>query len=240
MTFSKTLLFASLLSIQSFANAEDSQHLSSVKESTGFGVGAIIGGLLAGPPGAIIGAVGGSWFGHRETETDRTIATLEKELNAKSIELAYQQNKLENELATTKASFQKEFQHVVHSQEVQALEKLSQGISYVIYYKTNDDKIRQDIRSQVKQLIELIKPYPKIQIQIEGHADSRGSEQYNMALSKKRIDKVRAEFINSGIPSERLRSHAYGEKQTQADEGDIEAYIFDRRVTINLTLDREA
>jgi len=235
MTFSKTLLFASLLSIQSIANADDIQHLSSKKESAGFGVGAIIGGLLAGPPGAIIGAAGGSWFGHRETETDRTIAKLEKELNAKSIELAYKQN----ELATTKADFQNEFQRVVHSQEIKSLEKLSQGISYVIYYKTNDDSIRQDIRPQIKQLIELIKPYPQIQVQIEGHADSRGSEKYNMALSRKRINKVRTEFINAGIPDERLRTHAYGEKQTRATEGDIEAYVFDRRVTINLTLDRE-
>lgn len=235
MTFSKTLLFASLLSIQSIANADDIQNLSSKKEGAGFGVGAIIGGLLAGPPGAIIGAAGGSWFGHRETEADRTIAKLEKELNTKSIELAYKQN----ELTTTKATFQNEFQRVVHNQEVQSLEKLSQGISYVIYYKTNDDSIRHDIRPQIKQLIELIKPYPQIQVQIEGHADSRGSEQYNMALSKKRTDKVRAEFINAGIPDNRLRTHAYGEKQTRADEGDTEAYIFDRRVTINLTLDRE-
>ena len=235
MTISKTLLFVSLLGIQSIASADDIQHLSSTKESTGFGVGAIIGGLLAGPPGAIIGAAGGSWFGHRETEADKTIAKLEKELNAKSIELAYQQN----ELATTKVAFQNEFQRVVHSQEIQSLEKLSKGISYVIYYKTNDAEIRHDIRPQIKQLIELIKPYPQIQVQIEGHADSRGTEQYNLALSKKRINKVRAEFINAGISDKRLHGHAYGEKQTRATKGDTEAYVFDRRVTINLTLDRE-
>ncbi len=239
MTFSKTLLFASLLSIQSISNADDSQHSSSAKDHTGFGVGAIIGGLLAGPPGAIIGAAGGSWFGNRQTEAERIIAKLEKELNAKSIELAFQQKELENELATTKTTFQNELQHVVHNQEIKSLEKLSQGISYVIYYKTNDDNIRQDIRPQIKQLIKLIKPYPQIQVQIEGHADSRGSEQYNMALSKKRINKVRAEFINAGIPAQRLRTHAYGEKQTRATKGDTEAYVFDRRVTINLTLDRE-
>ena len=235
MKFSKTLVFISLLGIQSIANADDIQHLASKKENAGFGVGAIIGGLLAGPPGAIIGAAGGSWFGHRETEADNTIAKLEKELNAKSIELAYQQN----ELASTKAVFQKEFQRVVHNQEIQSLEKLSNGISYIIYYKTNDAEIRQDIRPQIQQLVELIKPYPKIKVQIEGHADFRGSQQYNLALSKKRIDKVRSEFINAGIPDNRLQSHAYGEKQTRAKQGDKEAYVFDRRVTINLTLDQE-
>ena len=231
-----TLLFVSLLGIQSIANADDMHHISSTKENAGFSIGAIIGGLLAGPPGAIIGGAGGSWFGTRETKADETIAKLEKQLNAKSIELAYQQN----ELAYVRETFKEEFQRVVHSQEIQSLEKLSQGISYVIYYKTNDAEIRQDVRPQIQQLVELIKPYPQIQIQIEGHADYRGSETYNMALSKKRIDKVKTEFINAGISSQRLQTHAYGERKTTAKQGDNEAYVFDRRVTINLTLDREA
>jgi sortase system peptidoglycan-associated protein len=231
-----TLLFISLLAIQSIANADDMQQVSSTKENTGFGIGAILGGLLAGPPGAIIGAVGGSWFGTRETEADKTIASLEKKLNEKSMELAYHQN----ELAYVKKSFENEFQRIVHSQEIQSLENLSQGISYVIYYKTNDSEIRHDVRPQIQQLVELIKPYPQIQIQIEGHADYRGTEKYNMALSKKRIDKVRTEFINAGIPNQRLQTHAYGERQTTAQQGDSETYVFDRRVTINLTLDREA
>lgn len=236
MTFSKSLFFIILLGVQSIAYADDIQHLTSAKENAGFGLGAIIGGLLAGPPGVIIGAAGGSWFGHRETVSDNTIIQLEKELNAKSIELAYQQN----ELATTKAAFQQEFQRVVHSQEIQSLEKLSRGISYVVYYKTNNTEIRDNVRPQIQQLAELIKPYPQIQIQIEGHADVRGPEKYNLTLSKKRINKVRAEFINAGISDKRIHGHAYGEKRAHALLGDIEAYVFDRRVTINLTLDHEA
>jgi sortase system peptidoglycan-associated protein len=236
MKLSTALIFISLLGIQPIANADDIQHISSTKENAGFGIGAIIGGLLAGPPGAIVGAAGGAWFGTRETEADKKIVALEKQLNAKSMELAYQQN----ELAYIRESFKDELQQVVHSQEIQSLEKLSQGISYVIYYKTNDAEIRSDVRPQIQQLVKLIKPYTQIQIQIEGHADFRGSEDYNMALSKKRIDKVRSEFINAGISSNRLQTHAYGERQTTAQQGDKEAYVFDRRVTINLTLDREA
>jgi sortase system peptidoglycan-associated protein len=232
-----TLLLVSLISIHSIASADDIQNIpASTKESTGFGIGAIIGGLLAGPPGAIIGAAGGTWLGNRETEADKTIASLEKQLNVKSIELAYQQN----ELANTKANYKKEFQQIVHNKEIQALEKLSQGISYVIYYKTNDAEIRHDIRPQIQQLAELIKPYPQIQIQIEGHADYRGSDIYNLTLSKKRIDNVRSEFIKAGIPNQRFQIHAYGERKASATQGDKEAYVFDRRVTINVTLDREA
>ncbi|MCZ6804210.1 MAG: hypothetical protein O7D86_09830 [Proteobacteria bacterium] len=156
------LLLVSLLSTQSTVSADDIQatvnandeqvNTTSVKENAGFSIGTIIGGLLAGPPGAILGATGGTWFGNRETEADNIIASLEKELNSKSIELAYQQN----ELASTKEKYKKEFQQVVHSQEIQSLEKLSQGISYVIYYKTNDAEIRRDVLPKIQNLAELI------------------------------------------------------------------------------------
>ncbi len=232
-----SLLLVSLLSIQYSVSADDVQHdMASTKESTGFGMGAIIGGLLAGPPGAIIGAAGGTWLGARESKADKTITSLEKELNAKSIELAYQQN----ELANTRANYKKEFQQIVHNQEIQSLEQLSHGISYVIYYKTNDAEIRHDILPKIQQLAELIKPYPQIQIQIEGYTDYRGSKSYNLTLSKKRIDNVRSEFIKAGIPNQRFQIHAYGERKASATQGDKEAYVFDRRVTINVTLDREA
>ena len=232
-----TLLLVSLISFHSIVSADDIQHINtSHKEAGGFSLGAIIGGLLAGPPGAIVGAAGGGWFGYRESEADKTIASLEKQLNAKSIELAYQQN----ELANTKARFQKEFQQVVLNQEIQSLEKLSQGISYVIYYKTNDSQIRHDVRPQIYQLAKLIKPYPQIRVQIEGYADRRGSKTHNLLLSKERINRVRSEFINAGIPNKRLRTHAFGEHRAAAEKGDHESYVFDRRVTINLTLDQEA
>jgi outer membrane protein OmpA-like peptidoglycan-associated protein len=236
MKFSNSILFVSLLGIQSIASADDIQHISSPKENAGFSIGAIVGGLLAGPPGAIIGAAGGTWFGTRETEADKKIASLEKKLNAKSMELAYQQNELSN----TREKFKNEFQRVVHSQEIQSLEKLSQGISYIIYYKTDDAEIRHDVRPQIQQLVKLVKPYPQIQIQIEGHTDYRGSEEYNMALSRKRVNRVRSEFTSAGISEKRLQTHAYGERHISAQQGDNESYVFDRRVTINLTLDREA
>ncbi|MFT5396125.1 MAG: outer membrane protein OmpA-like peptidoglycan-associated protein [Gammaproteobacteria bacterium] len=232
-----TLTLVLLLSTQFNVNAKEvQQDPYPTKGNVGFGLGALIGGLLAGPPGAVIGAASGTWFGVRETDTDTTIAAQEKELNAQSIELTYQQN----ELANTKKKFKEEFQQVVNNREIQSLEKLSQGISYVIYYKTNDAEIRTDVLPQIRQLAELIKPYPKIKIQIAGYADHRGSLDFNLLLSKKRADKVRAAFIDAGISNQRFQLQAHGERAATAKQGDKEAYVFDRRVTINLTMDMEA
>lgn len=237
MKLTKTLTLVLLLSTQFTVNAKEGQQdPDPTKGNVGFGLGALIGGLLAGPPGAVIGAASGTWFGVRETDADNTIAALEKKLNAQSLELAYQQT----ELADTRARFKEEFEQVVNNREIQSLEKLSQGIAYVVYYKTNDAEIRADVLPQIKQLAELIRPYPEIKIQIDGYADHRGSEDFNLRLSKKRIDQVRTTFVNAGIANQRLQLQAHGERAAMAAQGDREAYIFDRRVTINLTLDTEA
>jgi len=232
----KAVILISIICFQSIVVANDNQNEpASHKENIGFGLGTLIGGMLAGPVGVIVGAGGGTWLGARENETDETIANLEKELNAKSIEIAYQQN----ELAETKRKFHAEFQKVVHSQETQSLEKLSQGISYVIYYKTNDAKINLAVLPKIKNLASLIKTYPQIQIQINGYTDFRGSNKYNLALSKERIRNVKSEFISAGISKQRFQTHAYGEHKASAYEGDTESYVFDRRVTINLSLNKE-
>lgn len=237
MKYLSTLTMVLLLSTHFNVNAaEQKQTSDTINNNAGFGLGAIIGGLLAGPPGIVIGAASGTWLGVREKEHEKQIADLEKRFNAQSIELAYQKNESTN----TKASFEKELQNVVNHNKTQSLEKLSKGISYIIYYKTNDADIPEDIRSKILQLANLIKPYPEIKIQIAGYTDHRGSNDFNLALSKKRISKVQTEFIKAGISGQRLQLQAYGEKETTANTGDYEAYIFDRKVTINLTLNKEA
>ena len=236
MNFLKTIILISLISLQSIVAANEIQaEPASTKENVGFGIGTLIGGILAGPIGVVIGAGGGAWLGAHENKTDKTIVSLEKELNAKSIEIAYQQN----ELAETKKKYKKEFQKVMLNKETQSLEKLSDGISYVIYYKTNEAEIQHTILSEIKKLANLIKIYPQIQIQISGYTDYRGSDSHNLILSKERIDNVRAEFMKAGISSQRFQTHAYGEHRASANEGETESYVFDRRVTINLTLNQE-
>ena len=234
--FFNAILIGGLLFSQTTVSANDStvdtQHN---KAGMGFSLGALIGGLIAGPPGLVIGAASGGLFGSNEDEHDKIVADLETELNAKSIELAYQQN----ELAKTKAKFENEFKQVMLNKEIRNLQTLSKGIAYVIYFKTNDATINHDIISRIEQLAALIKPHPRIQVRIEGFADARGNDSFNLTLSKNRINSVRHALINAGMPNKRIQTQAFGESHAKATEGDLEEYIYDRRVTINLTLDRE-
>ncbi len=231
------LFISTLLLFQTTVRADDISHTPQDTETPrGFGLGALIGGLLAGPPGAVIGAAGGGWFGSKQADSKQHIARLEKELNAKSLELAYSQN----ELTETKRQFETEFQKVMLNQQIQSLESLSDGIAYDIFFKTDDASIHSDVLPRIQQLAELVKPYPEITIQISGFADERGSDHYNLRLSQQRIEQVHKQFRQAGISSKRIQSHAYGERYAQSLKNNKEDYMFDRRVSIRLTLDQEA
>lgn len=76
---------------------------------------------------------------------------------------------------------------------------------------------------------EWIKSNPNVTVQIEGHCDSRGSVEYNLALGERRAKAVKNYLVNLGIDAKRLTIISYGEEKPIAS-GDSEAdYMKNRR-----------
>ena len=69
---------------------------------------------------------------------------------------------------------------------------------------------------------EILKKYPTWVITIEGHADERGSAEYNLALGERRALAARNYLVSLGIPADRLRTVSYG-KEFPFDPGHDEA-----------------
>jgi outer membrane protein OmpA-like peptidoglycan-associated protein len=205
------------------------------KEEAGLGLGAIIGGLIAGPPGAIIGAAGGAWFGNKEKREDIKLTLLEQDLIEKQGELAY----LQSEFKTLQSSFGEQLHKVKVEKQLSALEELSRGVSLTVYFRTNSAEIDAEIIPRIEKLASFIKGFPQIQLQLEAHADRRGHSSYNKQLSKQRAQVISQELIGAGVDAKRIHAHAYGESQALTALGDKEGYVFDRRVNIHLTLDTE-
>ena len=59
---------------------------------------------------------------------------------------------------------------------------------------------------------ELMKKYPTWIITIEGHADERGTAEYNLALGERRALAARNYLVSLGIPADRLRTVSYGKE----------------------------
>jgi len=80
-----------------------------------------------------------------------------------------------------------------------------------INYGLDQSEIKPEVAATLDRLITMLKEFPDLEIRIESHTDSRGSDDYNMLLSKKRAKAAFDYVVSKGIDPKRLLYHGYGE-----------------------------
>ena len=81
----------------------------------------------------------------------------------------------------------------------------------MIYFDLNKSYIRPDARIELEKVLKVMKKYPKLNIELGSHTDSRGSDAYNRALSDRRAKSSSLWLINRGINPGRIKAKGYGE-----------------------------
>lgn len=81
-----------------------------------------------------------------------------------------------------------------------------------IYFDFDRYDIRPDAEETLKRNAEWLKKKPSARVQIEGHADERGTNEYNLALGSKRAQSAKNHLVRLGIEGERLSIISYGEE----------------------------
>jgi outer membrane protein OmpA-like peptidoglycan-associated protein len=87
----------------------------------------------------------------------------------------------------------------------------------------------------IEELATVLKKYPDTDVLIEGHTDSKGSDNYNLSLSEKRAVAVSSYLREKDINLNRLRTVGYGENQPVATNDTDEGRSQNRRVTFVIT-----
>ena len=83
-----------------------------------------------------------------------------------------------------------------------------------IFFDFDDHKIRTDAKYELEKIVNIMREYETMVIEIESHTDSRGSDKYNEKLSDRRAKSTRDYIYSRGISKERIRSAiGYGEYQ---------------------------
>src|SRR5699024_5630276 len=82
-----------------------------------------------------------------------------------------------------------------------------------IYFDFDKHNIRPDAAIELSKVLEAMKMYPALVIHIESHTDSRGDDDYNMALSDRRAQSTMKWLIDNGIEAKRLTAKGYGESR---------------------------
>ena len=80
-----------------------------------------------------------------------------------------------------------------------------------IYFDLNKSDIRPDAAVELAKIVEVMKEYPKMKIDIRSHTDSRASDAYNLALSDRRAKSTLEWIVKQGIERKRLTAKGYGE-----------------------------
>jgi len=82
-----------------------------------------------------------------------------------------------------------------------------------IYFDFDQSIIRPDAEIELAKIYAALEEYPELEINIESHTDSRGSDDYNLALSKRRAKSTMQWLLDKGISVSRLSAEGYGETQ---------------------------
>ncbi len=80
-----------------------------------------------------------------------------------------------------------------------------------IYFDYDLWYIRKESKPILNRVIDLMKKYPDMVVEIGSHTDNRGNDKYNLDLSSKRANSTRDYFLSQGIPEKRISAKGYGE-----------------------------
>jgi len=103
-------------------------------------------------------------------------------------------------------------------------------INQTIHFEFNKAKIRPESFPILNTVARVLKDFPKISVEIQGHTDSVGNDAYNKTLSDARAKSVREYLIGQGIESFRMTSIGYGEERPIASNRTTEGRAQNRRV----------
>ena len=92
--------------------------------------------------------------------------------------------------------------------------------------------IRQDDVTNLEQDAATLKEWGDVKVEVAGHTDSIGTDNYNMGLSLRRANAVRDYLISKGIAAENLTAKGYGESQPVADNQTAAGRFKNRRVEL--------
>ena len=98
-----------------------------------------------------------------------------------------------------------------------------------VFFETNSSELTEQARATLDKQAQWLNNYNRYAFTIEGHADERGTREYNIALGARRAQTVREYLVTRGIAAARMRTISYGKERPVAVCDDISCWSQNRR-----------
>lgn len=99
----------------------------------------------------------------------------------------------------------------------------------VVYFDTDRYNIDSADVAALQSQAQYLMQYPNLTVTIEGHADERGTRDYNLALGERRANAAKNYLVGLGVPANRIATVSYGKERPVAMGSDASAWAQNRR-----------
>jgi len=116
-----------------------------------------------------------------------------------------------------------------------AIEAARNTVLATIYFDYDAADIRGDAKAALDAKLPIMRANSALQLRISGHADERGSDQYNDALGQRRAASAKRYLTDNGIDGARIVIVSYGEQRPATTGADENAWALNRRAEFEIT-----
>ena len=222
------------------------------KKSIAFVSSGIVGGILGGPAGFFFAGVGGSLVAdaifddsrHDKEEplviSEQSTPLITEELVTDSISGNQAASTDKTELTVVDDVSSESVVEVSPSETSDNSEQGAQSPALVnsvqigLLFDTNQDQLSHSMLETIDKVTEAIKAEPNSLIRIDGYADPRGTEAFNLDLSYRRAENVANYLAEKGIDRSRIIVRSMGEGQSSSADNDYPAHVQERKVELKL------
>lgn len=108
-------------------------------------------------------------------------------------------------------------------------EDLTQNVGDRVFFDTDSSTLNDEGQTTLKRQAEWLKQYGNINVTVEGHADERGTREYNIALGERRAAVTKRFLVGQGIAASRISTISYGKERPAVVGSDESAWSQNRR-----------
>jgi peptidoglycan-associated lipoprotein len=103
-----------------------------------------------------------------------------------------------------------------------------------VFFDLDSSSIRADAQQTLARQAQWLSRYPQYTVTVEGHADERGTREYNLALGQRRAVAARDYLLSRGVAPNRMRTVSYGKERPVAVCDDISCWSQNRRAVTGI------
>ncbi len=98
-----------------------------------------------------------------------------------------------------------------------------------IYFEYDADELRDDAKASLDEKLKVLNANPGLRIRVAGHTDERGSDEYNIALGRRRAETAKRYLTDRGIDASRIETSTFGRERPAMQGSSEEAWSKNRR-----------